>query len=68
MLHRATLKSFDAVTCKAALQLDGSLATYLRDVPVSRGLPAAELTAGRTVALLLFDGNDPADGMVVGVF
>ena len=68
MFIRATLKAFDGATYTATLQLDGSLATYLREVPVSRAIPQAELTAGRTAALVLFGGADPGDGMVVGVW
>ena len=68
MFHRATVKAFDSTTYTATLQVDGSFATYLREVPVSRAIPQAELTAGRTAALVLFDAADPGDGMVVGVW
>lgn len=68
MIRKGTLKGFDSGTYKAVVQIDGSLAVYLRDVPVSRGIPSAELVSGRTVAVVLFDSGNPEDAMVTGVF
>lgn len=68
MIRKATLKAFDSGTYKATVQIDGSLATYLTGVPVSRGITAAELTPGRTVAVLFFSAGNPDDAMVVGVY
>ena len=67
MIAKATLKSSDAGTYKATVQLDGSLATYLTGVPVSRAIPAAEMLAGRTVAVLFFTPDNPDDAMLTGV-
>jgi len=67
-LLRGTLKSFNATTYKATVQITGSRQTYLADVPVSRGIPAAEMVAGRTCAVLFYDAQTPGDGMVVGVY
>jgi hypothetical protein len=68
MIRKATVRAFDPTTYTATVQLDGSLATYLTAVPVSRAIPVAELTAGRTAAVLFFDPNNPDDAMVTGVW
>ena len=59
MVLNGTLKAFDAATYKATVQLDGSLGTYLTNVPVARAIPSAEMVAGRTVALLFFAPDSP---------
>ncbi|MBI2887420.1 MAG: hypothetical protein HYY02_09445 [Chloroflexi bacterium] len=67
-IRKGTLKAFDNTTKKATVQMDGSLSLYLTEVPVSRELTSAEMTAGRTVAIAFFDEGNPEDAMVVGVF
>ncbi len=68
MIRKGTLKSFDNPTYKATVQLDGSIATFLTAVPVSRAIPSAELIDGRTAAVLFFSPDNPDDAMVTGVF
>lgn len=68
MIRKATLKSFDPATYTATIQVDGSIATYLTAVPVSRAIPAGELTAGRITAIVFFDAHNPDDAMITGVF
>ena len=68
MIRKATLKAFDAGTYTATVQMAGSLATYLTAVPVSRAIPVAELTAGRTAAVAFFDASNSDDAMVTGVW
>ncbi len=67
-IRAATLKSFDAGGWTADLQVDGSLSVWLREVPVSRGIPAAEMTAGRRCAVVVFDDANPQDAVVAAVF
>lgn len=67
MLVRAVLKSFDPATYTATVQLLGSRSAYLDAVPVSRGLPAAELLPGRDCVLVQFEPTDPSDCLVLGV-
>ncbi|HEY7269309.1 MAG TPA: hypothetical protein VH951_05745 [Dehalococcoidia bacterium] len=62
------LKIFDAVGYTATLQLAGSLSTWLTDVPVSRGIAAGEMVAGRSVAVLYFEAGNPKDAVVVAVW
>ena len=67
-LRAGTLKAFDNVNWLATVQLAGSLAQWLRSVPVSRSIAAIEMTAGRKVALALFDPTNPSDAVVVAVY
>jgi hypothetical protein len=41
---------------------------WLEDVPVSRGLPTAEMVTGRRVALLFLYPGNPDDAVVVAVW
>lgn len=68
MSRKGTLKAFDSGVYKATVQIDGSVGWFLTGVPVSRAIPSAELVAGRTVAVVLFDPGNPEDGMVMGVY
>ena len=67
-LRHGILKAFDNVNWLATVQLTGSLAAWLRSVPVSRSIAAAEMTAGRKVAVALFDASNPTDGVVFAVW
>jgi hypothetical protein len=62
-----TAYGFDAATYTCSVQPDGALTTFLKSVPVSRHLTPSLLPNGARVSLLLFDENNPADAMVVGV-
>lgn len=57
MIHQAILISFDSDSYKAVVQLIGS-PTRLEGVPVSRAIPAAAMTANRTVAVIFFESGD----------
>ena len=67
-LRKGTVKSFDSGSYKATIQVAGSLATWLQNVPVARNIPAAEMVAGRSCAVLLFDPANPADAVVMAVY
>ncbi|MYA21005.1 MAG: hypothetical protein F4Z25_12380 [Chloroflexi bacterium] len=67
MLERATLVSFNAADYTATLRFAGSLASVVASVPVSRAIPAEQLTAGRRLAVAVFDAGNPVDAMVLGV-
>ncbi|MBI4318717.1 MAG: hypothetical protein HY675_09520 [Chloroflexi bacterium] len=66
-IRRGVVRAFDAGTYKATVQLEDS-PSFLAGVPVSRGLAAAAITAGRTCCVLFFDVSHPEDGMVLGVY
>lgn len=66
-IKRGTIKDYDAGTHRAAVQVTGSLATYLPAVPVSAGIPASAVVAGRDCGVVFFTDDDPADAAVVTV-
>ena len=65
---RAVLQSFDAVAYTATVQVVGSRQTYLASVPVSRGIPSGQMAAGRHCAVLFYDEQNPADGLILWVY
>ena len=67
-IKKSTLKSFDPAAYTATVQVAGSLATWLSGVPVARNIPPAEMVAGRSCALVLFDSSNPQDAVVVAVY
>jgi hypothetical protein len=67
-MHTGVLKAWDAVGWRATVQLAGSLTLWLKDVPVSRAIPSAEMVIGRRLAVTLFDATNPADAVVVAVW
>ena len=67
-LHQGTVKAFDNVNWLATVQLTGSLALWLRGVPVSRSIAAAEMAVGRRAAVVLFDATNPSDAVVFAVW
>jgi hypothetical protein len=64
---RGTVRSFDAASYTATVQVVGSRSAYLDAVPVSRGLPVAEMVPGRDCVLAVFEPTDPTDLMLVAV-
>lgn len=67
MLRHGIIKSFNAGTYAATVQLSGSIGQWV-SLPVSRGIAAGEMVAGRQVAVALFDAANAADGVVVAVY
>ncbi len=67
-LRRGVVKSFDAGTYRATVQLAGSLAVWLEGIAVARNIPSAEMVAGRSCALVFFDPANPGDGVIVAVY
>ena len=65
---KATVRSFDATAYTATVQISGSIATWLGGVPVARNIPAAEVTVGRSCAVLFFDAANPSDAVVLAVY
>ena len=67
-LLKATIRSFDANAYTATVQITGSLATWLDDVPVARNIAPTHLTPGRACAVVFFDASNPADAVVLAVY
>jgi len=69
MLLKGILKSYDAGTHTATLEVAGSQKAYLAGVAVARNIAAAEMVAGRYLAVQVFGLRpDPKEAVVLGVF
>lgn len=68
MLTRGVLVAFDGGTYTATVRPAASPGRAVAGIVVSRGLPAAEMVVGRTVALAGFTAGDPSDLVVVAVW
>ncbi len=65
---KGILKSFNSGDYTATVQLTGSDKVYLEGITVARNIPAAEMTAGRKVAVVFFDEHDSNEAVVVAVY
>jgi hypothetical protein len=67
-MKRGILREFDSGAYTASVQLAGSIPSWLTGVRVARNIAAAELIAGRRVAVLMFDDSNPDDAVVAAVW
>ncbi len=67
-IRKGLLKSFYSSNYTAVVQLSGSLKVYLEDITVARNLPAAEMVAGRKLAIAFFDQHNPKEAVVIAVY
>ena len=67
MLQIGKLKSFNSTDYRAEVQLAGSIAAYLDNIPVARNIAPAEMIAGRHV-IVAIPGDNPKDACVIAVF
>ncbi|HEX77499.1 MAG TPA: hypothetical protein G4O03_03685 [Dehalococcoidia bacterium] len=67
-IRRGIIKGFDSGTYKATVQVAGSLSVWLEGVTVARNIAAAEMTVGRSCALVFFDEANPQDAVLVAVY
>ena len=67
MLNLGTLKSFNSTDYRAEVQLAGSMAAYLDNIPVARNIASDQMTVGRHVILAIPQGN-PKDACVIAVW
>lgn len=68
MIRKAIVKSFDAGTHKATVQIIGSLSVWLADVPTNRGIASGDMLADRYCAVLTPDPGQPGDSVVIAVW
>lgn len=68
MVERGDLVAFNSTTYLATVRFAASLPGTVANVPVSRGIAAAQMVVGRRVAVAVFDPAQPVDAMVVGVW
>lgn len=67
-LKRGVIQTYDGLAHEAAVQIVGSLSTYLAGVPVATDVPPAEVIPGRECAVLFFSDDNPGDAVVVAVY
>jgi hypothetical protein len=67
MIEIGILKTWDSANYKAGVQLAGSMAAYLDNIPVARNIAADQMTVGRHVILAIPGGN-PKDACIIAVF
>lgn len=67
-IKQAELKSFNSTAYTATVCLSGNYKAFLEDVPVARNLPSVEMLAGRRVAVIFFDENNPEEAVVAAVY
>ena len=68
MLKKGILRSFDSANYKASVELAGSRRQFLTGVPVAMNIPAADMVAGRYLAVAFLDESNPSDAVVVAVY
>lgn len=67
-IRKAILKTFNSTDYTATVQLAGSAKAYLEDISVARNLPAAEMVAGRKLAVVFFDEHNPGETVVIAIY
>ena len=67
-IKKAELQSFNATNYTATVRLASGYKVYLEDVAVARNLPSGEMVAGRKVAVIFFDENNPREAVVAAVY
>jgi len=67
-LRHGILRAFDNVAWTATVQLSGSVQQYIAGVPVARDIAAAEMIAGRKVAVAFFDPSNHQDAVLFAVW
>ncbi len=66
-IRRAIVKSYDAATHKAAVQIAGSLAVWLDAVRVATNIPPADVVAGRQCTVLFLDPSNQDDAVIIAI-
>jgi hypothetical protein len=66
-IRRATIKSYDAATHKADVQIAGSLSVWLEGVRVATNIPAGDVQAGRQCIVLFLDPSNQDEAVVATI-
>ena len=67
-IRRAIVRAYDAGTDTATIELVGAITAHLASIPVAYEINAANMTAGALVLVVLLDGHNPAQAVVVSVY
>ena len=66
-IKRAIVKSYDAATHKAAVQIAGSLGVWLEGVRIATDIPAADVVVDRQCTVLFIDPSNQDDALVLTI-
>jgi hypothetical protein len=66
-LTRGTIRSYDAASHRASVQVAGSLAVWVDGVAVASAIPAGDVVVGRECAVLFFTDDNPDDAVVLAL-
>ena len=67
LLKRATIRSYDAASHRAAVGISGSLSVWLDGIAISDAIPAAAVVVGRQCSVLFHTEDNPDDAVVISV-
>jgi len=67
VLKKAIVKSYDAATHKATVQIAGSLPVWLDGVRVATDIPAADIQTGRQCTVLFLDPSNQDDAVIITI-
>jgi hypothetical protein len=65
---RGIVRSYDTSGSTATIELVGTVTAYVCGVPVASHVPSGDMVNGAKVAVVLFDGHNPADAVILGVY
>ena len=67
LLKKAIVKSYDAATHKATVQIAGSLSVWLEGVRVATDIPAGDVVVGRQCSVLFLDPSNQDEAVVATI-
>ena len=67
-VKRGVVKTFDATTYKATVQISESSPSWLARVRVSRDIPSGEMVVRRRYAVIFFSASNPDDAVLAAVY
>ena len=67
VIKKGIVKSYDAASHKAAVQMAGSLAVWLDSVRVATNIPAADVVVGRQCTVLFLDPSNQDDAVIITI-
>lgn len=67
VIKKAIVKSYDATTHKAAVQIAGSLGVWLEGIRVATDIPAADVVVDRQCTVLFIDPSNQDDALVLTI-
>ena len=67
VIKKAIVKSYDAATHKAAVQIAGSLGVWLEGIRVATDIPAADVVVDRQCTVLFIDPSNQDDALVLTI-